>query len=585
MPVLNSSLSPDAKKIVFYSSGAVWVIPVSPETGRPTGPAKKLLKDGPYGRFLNWINPSWSPDSERIVFRRSDKENIGKYIGIWTLSIKDGVLTRIADACKDPIWSPDGKTIAYKRRGKKAPVLETYLVPAEGGTPRKISIEQGRLLFWSWSPDSEWLVYMLGKKLQFFNVADKRAFDIIPPDGLGEFFSWSPDGKKLLFFRSSYDYRAALKIVSASGGPSIELGKNLTLWPYTRFWSPDSRMIVTYGKAKDGKPVLWIIPLAGGDPFPLELNVSISGKPEIRSLSSDCRKLLFSVGQSDKTDTLYVVPVSLEDARNTNEAVVVFSGLVRDSRYGFTDSFSWSPDGNKLAVIHKWDLWMVFSNGDEPIQITKTLENESVPNWSPDGKMIVYHSYNSDKKEQTLRVISVSDDKTTKILDVPLTGTVSVTGYPRKYTYAWSPDSQEIALLSRTTGYGKQGMPFNRDEGDISSISVADGKIRQVLNLNEQPMDQSWGLSWSPDGQNIGLASWKSEGDPRCQILIVPAEGGKIIGLAANNGGGPIDLYDGASWSPDGKWISYTFEGMVKIRPETAIWAADFDEILAKISR
>ena len=179
----------------------------------------------------------------------------------------------------------------------------------------------------------------------------------------------------------------------------------------------------------------------------------------------------------------------------------------------------------------------------------------------------------------------MSDGKTTKILDVPLTGTVSVTGYPRKYTYAWSPDSQEITLLSRTTGYGKQGMPFYRDTGEILAISITDGKIQQVLDLNEQPMDQAWGLSWSPDGHNLGLAGWNSTNDPKCQLLIVPAEGGKITGLAANNRGGSIDLYDGASWSPDGKWISYTFEGMIKTRPETVIWEADFEEIVEKASR
>ncbi|NIN00941.1 MAG: hypothetical protein GTO24_23505 [candidate division Zixibacteria bacterium] len=179
----------------------------------------------------------------------------------------------------------------------------------------------------------------------------------------------------------------------------------------------------------------------------------------------------------------------------------------------------------------------------------------------------------------------MSGGETTKILNVPLTGVVSVTGHPRKYTYAWSPDSKEIALLSRTAGYGKQGMPFSRDEGQISAISVADGKTRQVLDLNEQPMDQAYGIRWSPDGRNLGLLGWKSGGDPTNQILIVPAEGGKVTGLAANKGGGSIDLYVGMSWSPDGKWISYTFEGMVKTRPETAIWEVDFEEIVKKASR
>ena len=581
------SWSPDGKKVAFCSKDAICVVSVAPETARPTSPAKKLLDGGTYGRYTGWVHPSWSPDSERIVFARSDRENPGKSRGIWTLSVRDGALIQITDAGRDPIWSPDGKTIAYKRRGENFPIRETYLVPAEGGKPRKISIEQGRLLFWSWSPDSKWLVYMLGKKLQFFNIADERVFEIIPPEGLGEFFSWSPDGKKMLFCRSSYDYRAVLKVVSASGGSSIELGRQLTLWPYDLFWSPDNKIIITEGEDEDkeGNTVLWIIPLLGGDPFPLELNVSVPGKHNVHSLSSDCKKLLFAVRQSDTTDDLYVAPVSLEDARNTSAAVMAFSGLVRDPRYGFTDSFSWSPDGNKLAVIHKWDLWIAFSNGDEPIQITKTLENESVPKWSPDGKMIVYHSYHSEKKEQSLRVISVSGGETTKILDVPLTGTVSVTGYPRKYTYAWSPDSKEIALLSRTAGYGKQGMPFSRDEGQISAISVADGKTRQILDLNEQTMDQAYGIRWSPDGRNLGLLGWKSVGDPTNQILIVPADGGKVTGLAANNGGGAIDLYVGMSWSPDGKWVSYTFEGMVKTRPETAIWEADFEEILKKVSR
>jgi len=574
MPASHSSWSPDCKKVAFHSEDAICVVPVAPETGRPTGPAKKLLDGGTYGRWSIWVYPSWSPDSEKIVFARRDKENPGKSRGIWTLSVKDGVLTQITDTGRDPIWSPDGKTIAYKTyKGVRGilPVRETWLVPAEGGTPRKISIEKGRLLFWTWSPDSKWLIYMLGKKLQFFRIADERVFDIIPPEGVGDFFSWSPDGKKMLFFHSSYDYRAALKVVSASGGPSIELGRQLTLWPYDRFWSPDNKTVIAEGEDEEGNTVFWIIPLSGGNPFPLKLYVSIPGEADPASLSSDCRKLLFAVPQSNMTEDLYVAPVSLEDARTTGAAVMVFSGLDRGPGYQITELCSWSPDGNKLAVIHKYDLWIASSNGDKPVKITKTPENESGPRWSPDGEMIAYNAYHSEKKEQALRVISVSNGEATKILDVP-----------GKYEYAWSPDSKELALLSRSAGYGKKGMPFFRDEGKISAISVADGKTRQVLDLNEQPMDQAYGIRWSPDGRNLGLVGWKNIGDPTNQILIVPAEGGKVTGLAANNGGGTIDLYAGMSWSPDGKWISYTFEGMVKIRPEGAIWEVNVKEFLSK---
>ena len=38
-------------------------------------------------------------------------------------------------------------------------------------------------------------------------------------------------------------------------------------------------------------------------------------------------------------------------------------------------------------------------------------------------------------------------------------------------------------------------------------------------------------------------------------------------------------------WSPDGKWISYNSDGMVKTRTEGTMWDADFQEIVKKASR
>ncbi|HUT46958.1 MAG TPA: DPP IV N-terminal domain-containing protein [Sedimentisphaerales bacterium] len=544
--------SPEGKKVVFNSEGAIWVVPVSPETGRTTGPARKLL-DGNYrySARKEW----WSPDGEKLVFIRKDDEVSG---GIWTLSVKDGTLTQIADEPlpeSPPIWSSDGKAIVYKKG------LETWWkIPVEGGTPAKISRVEAGLLHSPRSPDGKWLFLTGREKLIFFRIVDRRVFEISKPEEVGKFFSTSPDGKKLLFYRKPYDYTCILKVVSTSGGPSFQLGRDLMLWPYVHFWSTDSKMIITRG----GYPIepkynvdtsFWMVPLGGGNALPLELDVAVIGKPYPRSMSPDCRKLLFAVSQSETTEDLYVTPVSVEDARTTGTAVMVFSG--RDKKpvgYGKMDEWAWSADGTKLAVIHGGDIWITSAEEGKPIRITKTPEHEIWPAWSPDGQMIAYMYYRVE--EPILHVISVSGGKSTKILDTPA----------GRDKYAWSPDNKEIAVISN---------------GAISAISIANGKAREILDLKDQGFvdDAASGLSWLPDGKHLAFISHKKrEGT---QIFMVPAEGGEVTEIAADDESSKDWLYP----SPDGKWISYDAEGDVKTRSQGTMWEADFDEILNKVSR
>jgi len=540
VPAVLGIWSPDGKKVVFRSGGAIWVVPVSPGTGRSTGPAKKLL-DGGYQHdpFVGW-----SPDSEKIVFERNDKEGRGN---ICTLSVRDGTLTQITnDPIREwrPIWSPDGKSIAYNRGS------ELRVMLAEGGPSKKL-IDSGLARYWS--PDSKWLVYFWDGSLRFFRLADKREFVWNEPNGVGGFFSWSPDGKKMLFYRSSYNWRTALKIVSASGGPSVELGGRTEFQPYRQYWSPDSKMIVT-----EGEGGFWIVPLAGGEPFPLELDVLVDGKTEPCRLSPDGKKLLFAVERNDKKVDLYVAPVSLKDGRTIGSPVMVFSGWKTERKHT-----SWSPDGTKIAVIHEGDIWMVSPEGGEPVQVTMRKHAEDYrapgwsrggkPAWSPDGTMIGYKVYHSEK-EQILRVIPASGSEDTIILDIPLVSSRS--------RYDWSADSKDLLYSS---------------EEAISAISIANGKSRQFLDLKELSID-TWCFSSSPDRKTLAFIGYKADS---YQIFMVPAEGGKFTELAADDPGEKYWVW----WSPDGKWISYQSDGYIKTRPEATMWEADFEEIVKKASQ
>jgi len=541
MPVGRGTWSPDGKKAAFYSKDAIWVVPVSPETGHSTGPPKKLLD----GKYRYQFNVSWSPDGKKFVFQRKDEEFTGD---VWVISVTDGSLTQITstpDWELAPAWSPDGKTIAYGRTGKKRK-HSLWLSSVDGETARKIIDTEHRCVP-VWSPDGKWI--FLDETDRFIRLADKKEYALTTPKGVGKFFSWSPDGKKMLFYRSSYDYRSALKVVSASGGPTLELGRGLTLWPYEHFWSPDNKMIITEGEDKEGKYVFWIIPLTGGEAFPIELDVTVT-KPIPLCLSRNCKKLLFSVSKSDGTEDFWVVSISLKDAKTTGPSVMIFKGRQRGR--GGSSSRSWSPDGSKIAISHEGDVCIANVEGGKTVQITKTQEVEGWPRWSPDGKMIYYIVKSGEENILYVR---------------PALGGKEIMKVEAFDDFAWSPDGKELAVV------------FKNDQ--LSVISIVSGKTRRIADLKDMGVTEVYDLCWSADGRNLAYVGFHTEKEQSGPIFIIPVEGGKATEVATDDNGWKYWVY----WSPDSKWISYNSDGSVKVRPEGTMWEADFQEIVKKASR
>jgi Tol biopolymer transport system component len=532
--MLRGAWSPDGKMVAYYSENAIWIVPVSPETGRPTGPSKKLL-DGKY-RYQHPV--SWSPDSTKIAFHRMDDETVGD---IWIFSIKDGSLTQLTD---DPgyesnaCWSPDGKILAYNTRGT---VQEIRLISAEGGESKKIiGMEYGRL--YSWSPDGKWLVYDIRQNLCLYRFADESTVDIDFPGEVGHFFSWSKDGKKMLFNRSSYEWRSNLRVVATSGGPSFQLSRNLELWPHSQFWTSESDMIVT---SRAGDSIYVIIPLSGGDPIPI--NLELSSKEDITpiSLSPDHKKLLYSIERENGKEDLYTVPLSMQEARTIGSPVLVFGNW--DRRITRTQS-SWSPDSKNIALIHKGDIWITPAGGEKPVQITKTTAVEYGPDWSPKGDKIAYTS-EINEGDVRLMVVSANGGEPRELFINPV-------------TRSWSPDGKGLTVIS-----GKK----------ILDIPIKGGESKEILDLGDKGFtDRLWDLTWFPDGKRVVFVEDKEKGENRTHIYVASIETGNVFEIAS----------DDPSWkdyiflSPDGKWISYCTDEFVKVRPQSTIWEVNVEELV-----
>jgi Tol biopolymer transport system component len=549
LSVFRGTWSPDGKKVAFYSGDAIRVVPVSPETGRATGPARKLI-DGDYNFQPN---VSWSPDSEKLAFMRGPDREKGIYGGdIWTIGIRDGSLTQITSDHNAregaPAWSPDGKTIAYgKRTGR---TYSLWVISAEGGEPTKVAGrgESGFLFrpFPLWSPDGKWILCPQSDKIHLFNIQGDQKFKVAPPRKAGSFLAWSSDGKKMLLYRPSYDDILGLKVVSASGGQPLDVAGSVPCYG-TAMWSADSKTLAVQGGDENGNIVVWIMSLSDDKPVPLKMDVSVGGRPFPFAVSLEAKKISFVVDREDRTQDLYIVPISLQEARTTGPAVKIFDGWYREGAFNVMSS--WSPDGNRLAVIHRRDIWIAFCNGDRPVRITESPEMENWPGWSPDGTMITYKG----PGELFYYVRPVSGSKATIMTGVDP---------PR----AWSPDSKKIAFVSN---------------GCISITSVSGVEIQKIAMLKDMGFDRLFDMCWSPDGKKIACVGRHIEKDDAGPICIIPIEGGEVAKLVSDDNSYKYWL----SWSPDGKWITYSSERTVKVRPEGAIWEADFDEILKKVSR
>jgi dipeptidyl aminopeptidase/acylaminoacyl peptidase len=276
--------SPDGSEIAFLSNrGAeeqpqIYVIPFHGGEARPLTDLK-----GTFGPF------EWSPDGKRLVcqFRKQDKEALEreederkKELGvvsrqisrvfykldgsgflpkerwhIWTIDTRTGRASQVTDGEVhdelEPRWSPDGREIVFCSNRSDDPdldpeAIDLFVVPAEGGEPRKLETPVGPKNHPTFSPDGKWLAYF-GREGRGQDWKNSCLW-VVPADGSGEARNltepfdfdapgatindllgispttpptWSKDGSRI-YFQVSQHGSTVLKSVALDGSGSDE---------------------------------------------------------------------------------------------------------------------------------------------------------------------------------------------------------------------------------------------------------------------------------------------------------------------------------------------------------------------------
>ncbi len=207
-------------------------------------------------------------------------------------------------------------------------------------------------------------------------------------------------------------------------------------------------------------------------------------------------------------------------------------------------NLAWSPDSKELIYSMAGSLWRQQLDSTEASQLTDGDGYDYQPDWSPDGKSVVFVSYQKDALE--LWLLDVVTRKVT-----PLTHDGSVNLEPR-----WSPDGKRIVWVS--TQYNRRFHVFVADvaEGALKNVARVTGETKSSLpRYYYSPYDVEINPVWTRDGKEILFVSNKGH---------IYGTGG-FWRMKAEPGAEPREIhYEETSWkarpdfSPDGSRMVYS---------------------------
>jgi Tol biopolymer transport system component len=174
-----------------------------------------------------------------------------------------------------------------------------------------------------------------------------------------------------------------------------------------------------------------------------------------------------------------------------------------------------------FADTNIYRLGLAGAQPGKPESLIASSFRDVFPQYSPDGKRIVFYSDRSGTHE-----IWICDASGSGCRQLTTLGAVT-SGSPR-----WSPDGQQIV--------------FDSNKGGLYQVYVvgADGgSPRRLTN----PPSASFGGNWSRDGRWIYFGSDRSGGT---EVWRMPAAGGTAEQVTHAGGSGPMI-------SPDGKFLYY----------------------------
>jgi len=256
---------------------------------------------------------------------------------------------------------------------------------------------------------------------------------------------WSPDGTKLVFTslrdEVAGDWNYEIYTMNADGSDQQRLTDSPGVDSFAD-WSPDGRRIVFEREETNGTRDIWVMNADGTG------QVNLTNDPDHDDISA-----------------------------------------------------SWSRDGTRIAFASdrddlpggcgedcNVDVYVMNSDGSDPVRITDDPATDGFPEWSADGSRLLFHS---TRAGETVAFTTADGTVVTElnwdvlVMNADGTGQVNLTNNPAMDGHAvWSPDGTRIA--------------FNSSRDGNVEIYLMDPDGTNVTRITNTPGLEEWLPSWSP---------------------------------------------------------------------------------------
>ena len=423
------------------------------------------------------------------------------------------------------------------------------------------------------------VVFSYGGDLYSVPITGGEAKKLTSHVGYEMFPRFSPDGKTIAF-TGQYDGNTEVYTIPATGGEPVrvtytstnerdDIGDRMGPNNITITWTPDGKSILYRNRIGDGFPgKLWTAPAAGGMPTVLPL-------PEggFASYSPDGKKMAYNrvmrefrnwkYYRGGMADDIWIYDPEAKSVKNITDNVAqdiipmwigdeIFFLSDRDMTMNIFVYNTLTGKTEKVTDFTDYDVKFPSSDG-KTIVFEKGGYLYSLDPATRQSKKIdvrlnadnIYARQERKNVKNNVTAASLSPDckrlavtARGEVFDVPakngVTKNITRTPGANERDAEWSPDGKTIAYISDRTG-----------ETEVWVQDAEGGEPRQLTKGNDTYIRS---IQWSPDSKKVLYTDRKN------RVVEVDATTGAKKTVMQN----PEQEFYDVSYSPDGKWLTYT---------------------------